>query len=155
MLQHFHSMETFSHFEIFNYAGRRVVEGHKVRTPGAPTLQPSWWCCCRPHSVSRTTSARARTPTTTAQTTATRSAMYRLILVQRFLLSYYARYILKGQTNLSSSAKGQSRLFRGSKYKCYVLQTTMFLMGIFIKRRISIWWGWPVYTTNVDVYHVT
>ena len=23
-------METFSHFEIFNYAGRRVVEGHKV-----------------------------------------------------------------------------------------------------------------------------
>ena len=30
MLQHFHSMETFSHFEIFNYAGKRVVEGHKV-----------------------------------------------------------------------------------------------------------------------------
>ena len=30
MLQHFHSMETFSHFEIFNYAGSRVVEGHKV-----------------------------------------------------------------------------------------------------------------------------
>ena len=23
-------METFSHFEIFNYAGSRVVEGHKV-----------------------------------------------------------------------------------------------------------------------------
>ena len=23
-------METFSHFEIFNYAGKRVVEGHKV-----------------------------------------------------------------------------------------------------------------------------
>ena len=32
MLQHFHSMETFSHFEIFNYAGSRVVEGHKVNT---------------------------------------------------------------------------------------------------------------------------
>ena len=28
--QHFHSMETFSHFEIFNYAGTRMVEGHKV-----------------------------------------------------------------------------------------------------------------------------
>ena len=36
MLQHFHSMETFSHFEIFNYAGRRVVEGHKVRSPQGP-----------------------------------------------------------------------------------------------------------------------
>ena len=23
-------METFSHFEIFNYAGERMVEGHKV-----------------------------------------------------------------------------------------------------------------------------
>ena len=38
MLQHFHSMETFSHFEIFNYAGRRVVEGHKVSSPLGPGL---------------------------------------------------------------------------------------------------------------------
>ena len=28
--QHYHSMETFSHFEIFDARGRRVVEGHKV-----------------------------------------------------------------------------------------------------------------------------
>jgi len=28
--QHYHSMETFSHFEIFNLQGERVVEGHKA-----------------------------------------------------------------------------------------------------------------------------
>ena len=28
--QHYHSMEVFSHFEIMDQRGRRVVEGHKV-----------------------------------------------------------------------------------------------------------------------------
>jgi len=28
--QHYHSMETFSHFEIFDMTGKRVVEGHKA-----------------------------------------------------------------------------------------------------------------------------
>ena len=28
--QHFHSMETFSHFEILDFSGRRMVEGHKA-----------------------------------------------------------------------------------------------------------------------------
>ena len=28
--QHYHSMEVFSHFEIMDLQGNRVVEGHKV-----------------------------------------------------------------------------------------------------------------------------
>ena len=30
LLQHYHSMEVFSHFEIVDQRGNRVVEGHKV-----------------------------------------------------------------------------------------------------------------------------
>ena len=29
-VQHFHSMETFSHFEILDFSGERKVEGHKA-----------------------------------------------------------------------------------------------------------------------------
>ena len=29
--QHYHSMETFAHFEIFDMTGKRAAEGHKVK----------------------------------------------------------------------------------------------------------------------------
>jgi hypothetical protein len=30
-MQHYHSMETFAHFEIYDLQGNRAAEGHKVR----------------------------------------------------------------------------------------------------------------------------
>ena len=36
--QHYHSMEVFSHFEIMDQRGRRVVEGHKVLIAYIPEI---------------------------------------------------------------------------------------------------------------------
>ena len=40
--QHYHSMETFSHFEIFDLSGNRVVEGHKVMNSD-PSLRSNFF----------------------------------------------------------------------------------------------------------------
>ena len=68
-------METFSHFEIFNYAGKRMVEGHKVgrltvKIIGSESTDEI--VNFRLHSVWKTTSAREWIPSMIARTMVTR-----------------------------------------------------------------------------------